>query len=78
MLGVAGMESVSPAGPLTPVILQGERAVPRLRPYAGLMRSLPEIDAAAMGHGLLRADPDLDGIVPRTPLLARKASARVN
>lgn len=71
VLGIAGMESALPEGPLTPVMQEGEPALRHLRPYAGLMRSLAEIDDAASGHGLLSADPDPDGIVRRTPLLAR-------
>lgn len=69
-LGIAGLETPTPAGPLTPVMQEGEPALRRLRPYAGLMRSLPEIDDAAPAHGLLSADPDPDGIVRRTPLVA--------
>ncbi|MEQ1890485.1 MAG: CHASE2 domain-containing protein [Alphaproteobacteria bacterium] len=70
-LGIAGLESATGAGPLTAVIQEGPSPLSHLRPYAGLMRSLPEIDASAMGHGLLSADPDPDGIVRRTPLAAR-------
>lgn len=76
-LGIAGMETPSPPGMLTPVMQQGETIAPHLRPYAGLLRSLPEIDAAAMGHGLLSADPDPDGIVRRTPLLARHGNVLI-
>lgn len=70
-LGIAGLETQSATGPLTPVMQEGAVAIDRLRPYAGLLRSLPEIDAAAAGHGVLSADPDLDGIVRRMPLAAR-------
>ncbi len=75
VLGIAGLETATEAGALTPVTQEGAAALTRLRPYAGLMRSLPEIDAAAMGHGLLSADPDPDGIVRRTPLMARIGDA---
>ncbi len=74
-LGIAGLETPSPAGPLTAVIQEGEPVLARLRPYAGLLRSLPEIDNAAAGHGLLSADPDPDGIVRRMPLTARLGNA---
>jgi serine phosphatase RsbU (regulator of sigma subunit) len=69
-LGIAGLETPTLTGLLTPVTQEGKPALNHLRPYAGLMRSLPEIDAAARGHGLLSADPDPDGIVRRTPLVA--------
>jgi len=74
-LGIAGLETPTPAGPLTPVMQEGEPALRHLRPYAGLMRSMPEIDGAAPAHGLLSADPDPDGIVRRTPLVAHIGDA---
>ena len=74
-LGIAGLETPTSTGPLTLVTQEGEPVLHRLRPYAGLMRSLPEIDAAASGHGLLSADPDPDGVMRRTPLAARIGDA---
>jgi len=74
-LGVAGLETETQVGPLALVVQEGEPAIHRLRPYAGLLRSLPEIDASALGHGLLSADPDLDGVVRRTPLVAHIGDA---
>jgi len=41
-----------------------------LRHYASTLRSLPEIDAAARGHGLLSADTEA-GVVRRVPMVAR-------
>ena len=75
VLGIAGLETPTQAGPLAPVMQEGAVAIHRLRPYAGVLRSLPEIDAAAAGHGLLSADPDPDGIVRRMPLAARLGDA---
>lgn len=70
-LGMAGVETSTPKGPLTLVTQDGETLPDTLRAYAGLLRSLPQIDAAAAGHGVLSADPDADSIIRRTPLLVR-------
>lgn len=69
-LGMAGLDAEGDVGPLTPVRLRGGDMIDTLRPYRGLLRSLPEIDKAAGGHGLLSADPDDDGVVRRVWLAA--------
>jgi adenylate cyclase len=72
-LGVAGVEERdadgSQAGRAAPFRIRGEDPAPFLRPFAGGLRSLDEIDAAARGHGLLSVDPR-GGIVRRVPLAA--------
>ncbi|MGB5082930.1 MAG: CHASE2 domain-containing protein [Burkholderiales bacterium] len=72
VLGVAGLdvETASPPGPLTPSLQRGTGAARSLRQYVSALRSLPEIDAAAKGHGLLSADAE-GGIVRRVPAVAR-------
>ena len=72
VLGIAGLESgvVSAADPLTPSLRIGIDALGALRHYASTLRSLPEIDAAARGHGLLSADTE-GGVVRRVPMVAR-------
>lgn len=71
VLGVAGLEVgvASEGAPMTPSLQQGADAVRALRRYATALRSLPEIDAAAKGHGLLSADTEA-GVVRRVPLAA--------
>lgn len=70
-LGVGGMESPMPEGPLTPSRQTGKPSAHYLLSYEGLLRSIPVLDIAASGHGLLSAGTDPDGIVRRTPLAAR-------
>jgi serine phosphatase RsbU (regulator of sigma subunit)/CHASE2 domain-containing sensor protein len=76
-LGIAGLEAGTdfPAT-LTPSLQKGADAREFLRHYASTLRSLPEIDAAARGHGLLSADTE-GGIVRRAPLVARVGSTPV-
>jgi serine phosphatase RsbU (regulator of sigma subunit) len=68
VVGVAGVEaSIAKGSPSAPSEVSGPPApLPR---YAGALRSLPRLDHAAAGHGLLNADPER-GIVRRVPLAA--------
>ncbi|HUN51552.1 MAG TPA: adenylate/guanylate cyclase domain-containing protein, partial [Candidatus Sulfotelmatobacter sp.] len=73
VLGVAGTDDVTP-GPavplrMTPLGKIGGDPLPYLRHYPGLLRNLPELDAAARGHGALSYTPEDDGVVRRVPLL---------
>jgi serine phosphatase RsbU (regulator of sigma subunit) len=70
-LGIAGLEAgVAPgAAPLTPSLRKGPDVQGALRRYASALRSLPEIDAAAKGHGLMSADTEA-GVVRRVPMVA--------
>jgi serine phosphatase RsbU (regulator of sigma subunit)/CHASE2 domain-containing sensor protein len=71
VLGVAGLETgaISRPVPFTPSLQKGTDARGALRHYASALRSLPEIDAAAEGHGLLSADTEA-GVVRRMPMVA--------
>jgi hypothetical protein len=61
---------------MTPSLQRGTDAIESLRHYAAALRSLPEIDAAARGRGLLSADTE-GGIVRRMPMVARIGSTPV-
>lgn len=73
VLGIAGLEagSVTETAPLTPSLQRNSNssALGKLRRYATALRSLPEIDGAAKGHGLLSADTEA-GVVRRVPMVA--------
>jgi CHASE2 domain-containing sensor protein/serine phosphatase RsbU (regulator of sigma subunit) len=72
VLGMAGLESVPgpPAGiGQVPVRAFGGDPAPFVRPFAGALRSVDEIDAAAAGRGLMSMDPER-GVVRRMPMLA--------
>lgn len=72
VLGMAGLESVPgpPAGiGQAPVRSFGGDPNPFVRPFAGALRSVDEIDAAAAGRGLMSVDPER-GVVRRMPMLA--------
>jgi serine phosphatase RsbU (regulator of sigma subunit) len=69
---MAGLESGpgSPAGlGLAPVRAFGGDPAPFVRRFAGALRSMDEIDAAAAGRGFISVDPER-GVVRRMPLLA--------
>jgi serine phosphatase RsbU (regulator of sigma subunit)/CHASE2 domain-containing sensor protein len=72
VLGIAGIEAgvSSAAARWTPSLQKGADARGYLRHYTSTLRSLPEIDAAARGHGLLSADTEA-GVVRRVPMVAR-------
>ncbi|MEO8156569.1 MAG: CHASE2 domain-containing protein [Betaproteobacteria bacterium] len=72
-LGIAGVEQGASAGGRTaPFRINGSDPIPHLRHFAGTLRSLEQLDAAAPGHGLLSVDPS-GGVVRRVPLLASVA-----
>ena len=72
-LGVAGVEQTEAGAPATgrtaPFRIHGSDPTAHLRQFGGTLRSLPQIDAAARGHGLLSVDPR-GGVVRRVPLVA--------
>ena len=71
-LGIAGIEQKGPASAnnrTAPFRIRGSDPTPHLRHFAGTLRSLEQLDAAAPGHGLLSVDPS-GGMVRRVPLLA--------
>jgi serine phosphatase RsbU (regulator of sigma subunit)/CHASE2 domain-containing sensor protein len=72
-LGIAGVEQAeagaAATGRTAPFRVHGPDPSPHLRQFAGTLRSLPQLDAAARGHGLLSVDPR-GGVVHRVPLVA--------
>ncbi len=71
-LGIAGVEQKGAAGfsnRTAPFRIRGADPTPHLRHFAGTLRSLEQLDAAAPGHGLLSVDPS-GGVVRRVPLVA--------
>jgi adenylate cyclase len=72
-LGVAGaseLESgIQAAGRTAPFRVYGEDPTPRLRTFAGTLRSLDQLDAAASGHGLISVDPG-EGVIRSVPMFA--------
>jgi serine phosphatase RsbU (regulator of sigma subunit)/CHASE2 domain-containing sensor protein len=72
-LGIAGVEqTVAATGRTAPFRVDGPDPMAHLRQFAGTLRSLPQLDAAARGHGLLSVDPR-GGVVRRVPLVASVA-----
>ena len=72
VLGIAGIEQKGTTGAsnrTAPFRVRGSDPTPHLRHFAGTLRSLEQLDAAAPGHGLLSVDPS-GGVVRRVPLLA--------
>lgn len=68
VLGIAGIDQITPeSAPLAPARMVGPPAT--LNRYAGALRSLPEIDRAARGHGLLSAETE-SGVLRRVLLAA--------
>jgi serine phosphatase RsbU (regulator of sigma subunit) len=61
-----------PAGPLPPVReIGGTVETWKLLPeFNGAIRSIPELDRAAPGHGLLSVAPDADGVYRRLPMFS--------
>jgi len=72
-LGVAGtseLESgIQATGRTAPFRVYGEDPTPRLRTFAGTLRSLDRLDAAASGHGLISVDPG-QGVIRSVPMFA--------
>lgn len=71
-LGIAGVEHKGSAvanNRTAPFRVRGSDPTPHLRHFAGTLRSLEQLDAAARGHGLLSVDPS-GGVVRQVPLMA--------
>ncbi len=72
VLGIAGVEqddAASAGGRSAPFRIRGSDPAALVRHFAGTLRSLDQLDAAAAGHGLLSVDPS-GGVVRQVPLLA--------
>ena len=48
----------------------GGNAAPFLYKYKSMLGNVPEIEAAARGHGFVSVAPEIDGVVRRVPLVA--------
>ncbi len=72
-LGVAGASEIESgiqaAGRTAPFRVYGEDPTPHLRAFAGTLRSLDQLDAAASGHGLISVDPG-EGVIRSVPMFA--------
>ena len=72
-LGVAGASEldsgIRTAGRTAPFRVYGDDPTPRLRTFAGALRSLDQLDAAASGHGLISVDPG-EGVIRSVPMFA--------
>lgn len=74
-IGIVGLEDEGArpdTGILAPFRTIGgdETPPPGLPTFMGAQRSLPELDAAANGHGLLSVKPDADRVIRRMPLVS--------
>jgi serine phosphatase RsbU (regulator of sigma subunit) len=72
VIGLAGLDGpavASPPGRFTPVVVRGTDPAGQVRRYRTALRSVPDIDDAAVGHALLSADVT-GGVVRRLPLVA--------
>lgn len=70
ILGASGYDKALglPAGGTSgPILRAGSAPDPFLYTYDGLLRSRPELEAAAAGVGLINMRPERDGIVRRVP-----------
>jgi serine phosphatase RsbU (regulator of sigma subunit)/CHASE2 domain-containing sensor protein len=80
VIGLAGLDgpsAVSPGGRFTPAVVRGSNPVERVRRYRTALRSVPDIDGGAAGHGLLSAADARGGVVRRLPLGAAVGDALV-
>ncbi len=59
-----------PARPFR-IVFSGESPLPFLHPFESSVTSIPPLESAARGNGVLSFIPDSDGVVRRVPLLVR-------
>jgi adenylate cyclase len=77
VLGQAGLQTALPPGHAATAVRSPFRAEaggdprPFLQRYVGLLPNVPELEAAAAGHGIFSIGAEIDGKVRRVPLLAR-------
>ncbi len=70
IVGAAGYDKplgLPSGGRATGIVSVGMKPEPYLDNYPGLLRSRPELEAAARGIGLITVRPERDGIVRRVP-----------
>ena len=68
-------DAVGAAAPLPPEAQFTGAAPATLPAYPEVVASLPILDGAALGHGLVNGPKDPDGVMRRVPLVARAAGA---
>ncbi len=64
-----GKPKGNPVATQTPVIILGESPLPHLRSFPADLANIPEIEAAATGHGYVNDTRDSDGTVRAMPLI---------
>lgn len=77
VLGIAGLEQPDarfPDAPSAAPLLIANAPALRLRRFPGYLQSLPLIDGAAAGRGLLSVDPE-SNVIRRAPVAARVGTA---
>ena len=61
--------------PISPAIREHGKDPRPFLPYnTGLLRTIPELEAAASGHGVITLGPEADGVVRRVPAILRLGS----
>lgn len=70
VLGRSGLPEAGPNGsdPHLPIAMIGGDPLELLPSYPGVLRNLPELEAAAAGVGMFSVLPEQDGILRRVPL----------
>jgi serine phosphatase RsbU (regulator of sigma subunit)/CHASE2 domain-containing sensor protein len=72
-LGVGGLRLEEPAndtGRIAPFLVSGgEPDIEKLPQFDAALRSIPLLDDAAAGHGIISVDPDADGVFRKLPLV---------
>lgn len=71
VLAHAGMNEVPEQAPPVADLAISGKAPPKLEEFPGELAALPELDDVALGHGLVNARPDSDGVTRTVPLLLR-------
>ena len=69
VLATFAVDGVGDRGPSTLVRVVGEDPLAALEQFPALLRSLPAIDGAAMGRGVVSARTDADAVTRRLPLV---------
>jgi adenylate cyclase len=73
VLGESGLPTVVPnldkSLPVTGLAMRGEEPQPFMYGFAGLLRNVPVLEAAAAGRGLFTIRPERDGIIRRVPVM---------
>ena len=76
VLARAGSGPGSATGKTAPAdaAIQG-RLPPNIQSWPNIITSIPDLDEAALGHGLINGRPDRDGVIRSVPLVGRVGGA---